>query len=71
MMKLIGRMQRSRKLTLAILVVSTALFMALSALWQGGAVGNVALKLLCPVLLVVALAGQLSALCILLQKPRK
>ena len=71
MMNLIKRMQRNRKLALAVLILSTLLFTALSAAWRGGEAGSVWLMIACPVLLLLALAGQLSALLALLQKPRK
>ncbi|AUH51597.1 hypothetical protein CXB49_12600 [Chromobacterium sp. ATCC 53434] len=71
MMNLIKRMQRSRKLALAMLALSTLLFAALSGLWQGGQADSAWLRLLCPVLMLPALGMQLASLCVLLQKPRK
>ncbi|OHX14706.1 hypothetical protein BI347_15240 [Chromobacterium sphagni] len=70
-MNLIKRMQSNRKLALIVLILSTLMFMALSALWRGGSAGSVWLSIACPALLLLALAGQLSALLALLQKPRK
>ncbi|OWY39470.1 hypothetical protein CEK28_08335 [Xenophilus sp. AP218F] len=65
-------LQRNRKLAGLVLALSTALFMLVSAVWQGGEpAGGAWRAALCPLLLLVAMFGQLSALLALLQKPRE
>ncbi|POZ61694.1 hypothetical protein [Chromobacterium alticapitis] len=71
MKNLITRMRSNRKFAIFVLVASTVLFSAASALWQAGEAGSLLLKLLCPLVLLLAMAGQLLALMTLLQKPRK
>ncbi|QEL54958.1 hypothetical protein [Chromobacterium paludis] len=71
MKNLITRLRGNRKLSLTVLIASTLLFMAMSVLWRGGQVESVLLRLFCPVLLLLAMGGQLLSLLALLQKPRK
>ena len=71
MIKLFQRMRDNRKLATATLLLSTLIFMLASALWRGGAAEGALAALLCPWLLLLALAGQLASLWALLQKPRK
>ncbi|QIY77745.1 hypothetical protein [Chromobacterium violaceum] len=71
MIKLIYRMRDNRRLATAMLLLSTLVFMLASALWRGGAADGALAALLCPLLLLLALVGQLAALWALLQKPRK
>ncbi|MBX9346821.1 hypothetical protein K5M36_06935 [Chromobacterium vaccinii] len=71
MIKLFQRMRDNRRLAVATLLLSTLIFMLASAFWRGGAAEGALAALLCPLLLLLALAGQLSSLLALLQKPRK
>ncbi|KIA79307.1 hypothetical protein [Chromobacterium amazonense] len=71
MKNLFIRLRSNRKFGIAMLLASTLLFMAMSVLWRGGETESLLLRLLCPMLLLLAMAGQLLALAALLQKPRK
>ncbi|AXE31423.1 hypothetical protein DK842_16885 [Chromobacterium phragmitis] len=71
MIKLIQRLRDNRRLAVATLALSTLIFMLSSALWRAGTTESALAALLCPLLLLLALGGQLGALWALLQKPRK
>ncbi|KMN34956.1 MULTISPECIES: hypothetical protein [Chromobacterium] len=70
LLNLFKKMQKQRRFAMTVLLLSTLVFALSSALWRGLDSGpGPLLAILCPLLMLLALIGQFSALLALAKRP--